>query len=345
MKFTFLITNLNGEISGVLLKCLERIKKLAPINSQIIVCDNGSTDNSIELINNFKFEDLKIIQNKKNFGTSHARALATNFIKNEITFILDNDAYLEQIDFDNIVQTYLNKKNLAIIVPLILIDKSRKVDYFGDFLTQTGFLKQKHQPLIDFDDNQKDSFVLAGKGAAFIIRTSFLIEVGGFDPFYHIYVEETDLAWKCWLKGKYNITKKKLVVTHGYGSTTRVISKSTFYKNVFFYGPRNYLTMNYTNLEFLNLIYILPMHFFLWFAFSIYCLLIKFESRRCLYQLWGLLNFLYNIFEINKKRKKIQKERTVNDKKIFKKFLRKCSLIDFYTKAKRRPKLESLRDL
>lgn len=342
MNFSFLIVNLNGEANGVLKRCLLKIKELAPKNSQVIVCDNGSTDNSIELAKSLQFNDLKIIENKKNIGPSHARYIAMKYIKNEITFILDNDAYLEKVDFNYISRLYKNKKNLAIIQPLILIEGNEKVDYFGDFLTFSGFLKQKHEPLIEFKKNTKDGFILSAKAAGMIIRTRTLFEVGGFDPFYNIYVEESDLGWKCWLKGKYNISRKKIIVKHGYGSTTKMISKKRFNKNVFFYGPRNYLIMNFTNLEFSNLIYIFPFHLILWICFSTYCCIVKFEFRRFYYQLSGIFDFFVNFGLICKKRNKIQRERILSDKKIFKKILKKFSLFEFYVKATRRPKVGNL---
>ena len=342
MKISFLIVNLDGEKSGVLKKCLQSLKDKAPDNSQIIICDNGSKDRSIDLIKKFDFKDIKIIENRSNIGPSKARNDAIKFIKHEITFILDNDAYLNSINFKYLKSLYYRKKKLAIVQPLILIDETNKVDYFGDYLTLTGFIKQKHEPLIEFN-NVENSVILSAKAAAMIIRTSALKEIGGFDPFYFIFVEETDVGWKCWLKGFFNITEKKFIVNHGFGSTRKILKKKLVNKNSYFYGPRNYVTMLFTNLERLNLIIILPIHILMWIGFSIYCLLIRFEIYRFFYQIFGLINSFYNIRTLLVKRKSVQSSRKIKDKKLFKMVLKKFSILSFIKKAIRRPNISKLR--
>lgn len=343
MKISFLIVNLDGEKSGVLKKCLQSLKDKAPDNSQIIVCDNGSKDRSIDLIKKFDFKDIKIIENTSNIGPSKARNDAIKFIKHEITFILDNDAYLNSIDFEYLKSLYYRKKKLAIVQPLIIIDETNKVDYFGDYLTWTGFVKQKHEPLIEFN-NIENSVILSAKAAAMIIRTSSLKEIGGFDPFYYIFVEETDLGWKCWLNGFFNITEKKFVVNHGFGSTRKILEKKIVNKNSYFYGPRNYVIMLFTNLELLNLLIILPVHVLLWIGFSIYCLVIRLEFYRFFYQLFGLINAFYNIKTLLIKRKVVQSSRKINDKKLFKSVLKKFSICLFIKKAARKPNILKLRN-
>ena len=342
MKFSFLIVNFNGEKTGVLNKCLESINLKKPKDSQIIIFDNGSTDNSIKLIKSYAFEDLVLIKNKTNIGPSKARSEALKFIKNEITLIMDNDAYLKKIDFKKIAEIYKRQKKLAIIQPLIIINGTDQVDYFGDYLTWTGFLKQKHEPLISFN-NMDDGFILSAKSAAMIIRTSALKDVGGFDPFYFIYVEETDLGWKCWLKNYYNITQKQILFYHGYGSTRSILSKKKANKNSYFYGPRNYLIMLFTNLETKNLLIIFPIHLFLWIGFSVYCLIFKFEYSRFYFQICGIMDFIINIKTVLLKRKKIQNSRKVLDKEIFKKIMTNIPLNDFIKKATRRPKVGNLK--
>ena len=42
--------------------------------------------------------------------------------------------------------------------------------------------------------------ILAGKGAALVVRRSAFEGVGGFDEDYFLLREETDLCWRIWLR-------------------------------------------------------------------------------------------------------------------------------------------------
>ena len=341
MSFTFLIVNLNGERSGVLKKCLSSLKNSIDCAYQVIVCDNGSNDNSIELINTFNFDDLLVLKNKTNIGPSKARHEATKFIKHEITFILDNDAYIRNCNYKRILKLFKNKKKLAIIQPLILINHTKKVDYFGDFLTNTGFLKQKHEPLSVFN-GMPNGLILSSKSAATLIRTSVLKEIGSFNPYFFIYLEETDLGWRSWLHGYFNITDSSIIVDHGYGSTSKIIGKKKLNFNSCFYGSRNYLIMLTLNLELNNLIRIIPLHLLMWIIYSFYCLLIKFEVKKFYFYLLGIFSYFKNLNQIIKQRVQIQSKRVVKDEIIFKKIMSKVSLGDLYYKAVRRVKVGNL---
>jgi GT2 family glycosyltransferase len=109
-NFTFLIVNFNGQKTGVLRKCLLNIKNKKLKKYQIIICDNGSTDDSIRLIKSFNFKNIKLIINKENIGPSAARENATKFIAGFITIILDNDAYLHKVNFSDLKNIYLQNK-------------------------------------------------------------------------------------------------------------------------------------------------------------------------------------------------------------------------------------------
>ena len=208
------------------------------------------------------------------------------YLQGEIVVIMDNDATISSVDFNAISDAYAGNEKLAILQPLILVASNGTVDYFGDFITRIGFLHQKHrsfEPFADLDDGP----ILSAKSAAMFIRREALEASGGFDSDYVIYVEETDLGWKCWLLGYENYTYKNAVFFHGFGSTTNELSKKQVIFNSGYYGVRNYLGVLFSNLELKNLISILPINLMLWTLFSFYCLIIKREVWRFWCQMRG----------------------------------------------------------
>lgn len=64
-------------------------------NIEVVLIDNGSTDNSVELTRE-NFPNIKIVELKKNYGCPGGRNLGINHCNGEYIFYLDNDGVLHQ---------------------------------------------------------------------------------------------------------------------------------------------------------------------------------------------------------------------------------------------------------
>jgi glycosyltransferase involved in cell wall biosynthesis len=94
MKFSIVIPVYNVE--KYLHECLESIVVQTFTDFEVICVNDGSTDNSLEIINDFKnskIQDLKII-NKENGGLSTARNAGICAAKGDYIFLLDSDDFI-----------------------------------------------------------------------------------------------------------------------------------------------------------------------------------------------------------------------------------------------------------
>lgn len=69
---------------------------------EVIVVNDGSTDNSISMVKNIQDTRIKVFENKKNVGLSETRNIGVGFAKGEVIALLDADdiwlpTYLENI--------------------------------------------------------------------------------------------------------------------------------------------------------------------------------------------------------------------------------------------------------
>lgn len=321
MKYlvSIIIVNYNGYF--LLKECLQSIFQNSYSNYEIIIADNGSSDNSIlKIKRDFKdkLSQIKILNLKKNLGPALARNEAFKVSKGEIIVFLDNDT---QVDKDWIQQALpffqKNSKIGVIQSKLLLINQKNKIDYVGEYLGSLGFLKSvANYGEIDNGQYNQIRSILAAKSAGMFIRRLAFIDAGMFDPDYFIFMEETDLGWRTWLMGYQNILASKSIVYHRFSSTKDVVDPDFNNFLIRFHGTKNYIQTLIKNLSFKYLIKILPIHILLWFSLATFLLITgKFKSAKNIYQGIG-----WNFFHLNQtlqKRKKIQLKRKVSDQYLF----------------------------
>jgi glycosyltransferase involved in cell wall biosynthesis len=80
-------------------------------NIEIVVIDDKSTDNSLEIVENFKNDKIKIYQNKENSGTYYSRNKGILMSKGGYILIVDGDDYIDRIYLENMINGLKNYGN------------------------------------------------------------------------------------------------------------------------------------------------------------------------------------------------------------------------------------------
>ena len=115
-SFSICIPNYNyGKYIG---KTIESVLKQDYDNFEIIISDNCSNDNSIEVIESFNDHRLKLVKNKYNIGYSGNLTRVTSFAKNDFIIFLPSDDLLKPSalqDCQIILSKYQNELNNLII--------------------------------------------------------------------------------------------------------------------------------------------------------------------------------------------------------------------------------------
>lgn len=331
--FSIVIVNFNGK--RYLKNCLDSIINNSYDDYEIIIVDNGSTDKSIEFIKDtfsMKLYRINILSLKKNFGPAKARNEGVRISRGNYIGFLDNDTEVDRNWISEALKGFESSKKVAALqCKLLSLRDKRKLDYVGEYLSNLGFLV----PVANYreiDTGQYDvtNKILAAKSAGMFIRKDAFKQIGGFDEDYFIFLEETDLGWRCWLYGFEVVFWPQSIVYHNFSATKEIVDKEFNNRLVRFHGAKNYILTLYKNFSIGYCIKILPLHVFLWLCLSFY-LFIRGNMCSSVNIFQGILWNLTNLRKNSRKRALIQKTRVRTDKELFINFglMRKRSLYYF----------------
>ncbi|WP_346686825.1 glycosyltransferase [Megamonas hypermegale] len=103
-------------VEKYLSKCIESIINQTYTNLEIILVDDGSTDNSGKICDNYAKKDNRIkVIHKKNGGPSLARNTGLNIFRGEYVSFIDSDDYIEPFMYDKMLQIFSKYDDIDIV--------------------------------------------------------------------------------------------------------------------------------------------------------------------------------------------------------------------------------------
>jgi len=221
----------------------------------VIVADNGSTDDSLLLLKT-EFPEVKTIELDKNYGFAGGYNKALEVVDSEYFILLNSDIEVTENWIKPLIN-YLDENPLVGACMPKLRDYYNR-EYFeyagaaGGFIDKYGysFCRGRIFDTIEKDNGQYDDIrsIFWATGACMFVRAEAFRKVGGFDSEFFAHMEEIDLCWRLKLYG-YSVMYVPFVkVFHvGGGSLPKENPQKTFlnfrnnlyllYKNL----PSNYL--------------------------------------------------------------------------------------------------------
>lgn len=205
-------------------------------NCRIIVADNGSTDHSIEFLQQ-NYPSIEIIQLEKNHGFAKGYNEALKKVIADYYVLLNSDVEVTAGWLDPIIELLENDERNAACQPKILGYKNKHLFEYagagGGWLDAYGypFARGRVFDICEEDYGQYDSTeeVLWASGAALVIRSKVYHQMNGFDEYFFAHQEEIDLCWRIQLAGYKIFCCPESVVYHvGGGTLPRGNSKKTF---------------------------------------------------------------------------------------------------------------------
>ena len=128
MKISILIPTYNED--SLILQTLQKVNEQKnKLNLEIIISDDGSTDQTVSLLNDNKYLFDKLITNKKNLGKGAALKIGLDNCSGEIIIIQDADLEYNPCEFVDLINPFLNNGADVVYGSRFLGNKTKRVLY------------------------------------------------------------------------------------------------------------------------------------------------------------------------------------------------------------------------
>jgi GT2 family glycosyltransferase len=254
--FSIIVLNWNG--SRLLRDCLASLQKQTFRNFEVVVVDNGSVDDSCELVRS-KFQESRLLALKENLGFAAGNNQGFSASTGSFILFLNNDTEADpgmlQAIYDAIQKD--TSRVAAWALTMLCWDDRTKIDNCGCAYTAFGSGLQighaeKYEPA---RDGTKLIFGASGGGGCY--RRAVLDEIGLFDEDFFYNNEDVDLNFRMQLAGYSCRYVPDAIVYHRGSATAGIRTDRTIYHIL-----RNKEWVFYKNMPYQLLIKYLIPHFF-----------------------------------------------------------------------------------
>lgn len=242
-KLALIILNWNGW--EMTLNCLSSVKKanIKDFELEIIVVDNGSTDESVKKINEFVINKLtknppnrrikfKIIENRENIGFAGGNNVGIKYALGrgvDYVCLLNNDTRVDKDFLVFLIKAIKEEKEAGIVGGKIFFEK--EFEYFKDKYSEKEKGKviwyaggkidwlnvyASHRGVDEVDRGQYDKreeteYV---NGCLMLIKSEVFAKIGLLDSKYYLYYEENDFCQRAKKAGYKLIYEPKSIIWH-----------------------------------------------------------------------------------------------------------------------------------
>jgi len=229
---------------------------------KIIVVDNNSQDDSVKMVKK-EFPWIELIELDNNSGYAAGNNVALKAVDSEYVMLLNNDVeFTAGSNLDLLIEFLKQHQQFAVASPKVFLSNGKldwachrgeptpwaSFTYFlglAELFPQSKLFARYHQTYQNMNDPHT---IDACTGAAMMIRTKYMNEVGLLDELFFMYAE--DLDWcKRFRDAGYKISFVPLasIIHHKYKSgiktqteITALQAKKSFYNTMLQYYDKHY---------------------------------------------------------------------------------------------------------
>jgi len=223
LMISVVIVNYNRK--DLLSQCLDSIRAQGFKDIEIIVVDNASLDDSVEMLRAY-YPEVRLIQNTKNLLFCKPYNQGIDASKGNFVLCLNNDCFLDKDYLKEALWAMGLDNNIGMVSGKILRMDRKAIDSTGLFLGRNRKAVERGYGRKDKGQYEKSGYVFGVSGSCAFFRKKMLLDIkdefGYFDERFEMYYEDLDLCWRANKKGWKAYYNPKAVAYHIRGGTAIV---------------------------------------------------------------------------------------------------------------------------
>jgi GT2 family glycosyltransferase len=198
-KILIIILNWNGKEDT--LECLESTIKIDYDNYEIVVVDNGSTDDSVKSIRE-KYPQLKLIENKANLGYAEGNNVGIRYALSEnadYILLLNNDTIVDKNLLTNFIEASQAYPQAGILGAKIYYFNTPDKIWFAGGTWKIDKADSQHIGVNQIEDNVSWNDIKEidyACGCALLIKAEVVQKIGLLDSRFFLLWEEVDWCYR-----------------------------------------------------------------------------------------------------------------------------------------------------
>lgn len=198
-RISVLVLNWNGR--ELLRACLQSLRVQTHRDFEVVVVDNGSTDDSASMVSR-EFPEARLVALPSNTGFCGGNNRAYAEARGDLVVLLNNDAEVREDFLEKMAAAADLDADFGMFAADIrMYDRREVFDSTGLLVYPDGICRSRGWLEKDVGQYDRADEVLAPNGCAAMYRRSMIEDVGLFDEAYFAYLEDLDLGLRGQLRG------------------------------------------------------------------------------------------------------------------------------------------------
>ncbi len=219
----------NWNRSHLLRSCLESLVQQRDVSFEVVLVDNGSTDDSLKMVEREFIIParlkVKVISNGGNRGFCAANNQGFAATEAEFVALLNNDAEADPRWLVELLRAFEGRPRVGMAASKILVwEDPERIDKAGHLMYPDGQNRGRGSGERDRGQYDRMEETLWPDGCAAMYRHEMISHIGGFDEDFFAYADDAELGLRARIAGWDCLYMPKAVVRHHRGATLGVRS-------------------------------------------------------------------------------------------------------------------------
>ncbi|MDD2752799.1 MAG: glycosyltransferase family 2 protein [Candidatus Omnitrophica bacterium] len=214
--------------ANYLKKCLDSCRGQSFKNLELIVIDNsdhGALSSEIQK----QYPALKLFKSPQPLSYCQSLNQGIALSEGDYIFALNDDVTLEKDYIEQALSVFKLDEKIGMVSGKILRSDAKTIDTTGLFLSYFRTAKERGYGKKDQGQYDLPGYIFGVNGAVLFYRKKMLEEIkepqGYFDPVFHVFYEDLDVAWRAQRAGWKAYYIPQAVAYHVRGGSFRLESK------------------------------------------------------------------------------------------------------------------------